>query len=75
MDGARLASGFFSISEAFGCKSCIRPVVQHGWLLALMRACNVEASLRSELAARAAPLAASGLEDLVNLVLGGHPWR
>jgi geranylgeranyl pyrophosphate synthase len=52
-----------------------RTVGDVGWLLALMRACNVEEALRSELAARAAPLAGSGLEELVSLVLGGYPWR
>jgi hypothetical protein len=46
-----------------------------GWLLALMRACNVEETMRAELSARASPLSASGLDDLVSLVLGGYPWR
>jgi len=52
-----------------------RSVDDFGWLLALMRACNVEETMRAELSARASPLATSGLDDLVSLVLGGYPWR
>ena len=36
MDGALVASEFCCLGELHGCKSCIRPVVQRYWLLALM---------------------------------------
>lgn len=42
-----------------------------GWLLALMRTCSVEETMRRELVARAAVLAGDGLEEMVSLVLAG----